>query len=111
MPALSGKKFKTINPATEQVIVEIAECDKEDVDVAVKAARKSFDSGVWSRMLPQDRKVILLRLADLMEKHHEEFALLDTLDMGKAISFSYNDDLPGSVATIRWYAEAVDKNL
>ncbi|MCX8515613.1 MAG: aldehyde dehydrogenase, partial [Alphaproteobacteria bacterium] len=103
------KKFKTINPATEQVIVEIAECDKEDVDVAVKAARKSFDSGVWSRMLPQDRKVILLRLADLMEKHHEEFALLDTLDMGKAISFSYNDDLPGSVATIRWYAEAVDK--
>lgn len=107
--SLSGKKFKTINPATEEVITEVTECDKEDIDIAVKAARKAFDSGVWSKMLPADRKNILLKWADLMEKHHEEFALIETLDMGKAISYAYNDDIPFSIGTIRWYAEAVDK--
>lgn len=107
--SLSGKKFKTINPATEEVIVEVAECDKEDIDVAVKAARKSFESGVWSKMLPSDRKTILLKWADLIEKHHAEFALIETLNMGKAISYAYNDDIPFSIGTIRWYAEAVDK--
>lgn len=107
--AISGKKFKSINPATEQVIIEVAECDKADIDLAVKAARESFNSGVWSRMLPQDRKAVLLKLADLMEQHHAEFALLDTLDMGKPISYSFNDDIPGSIATFRFYAEGIDK--
>ncbi|MGI9462211.1 MAG: aldehyde dehydrogenase [Alphaproteobacteria bacterium] len=107
--ALSGKTFKTINPATEEVIVEVAECDKQDVDVAVRAARQAFTGGAWSKMLPSDRKTILLKWADLIEKHQELFALIETLDMGKAISYAYNDDIPFSFGTIRWYAEAVDK--
>lgn len=107
--AISGKKFKTINPATEEVIAEVAECDKEDIDAAVKAARKAFQSGVWSKMLPADRKAVMLKWADLMEKHHEDFAVIETMDMGKAIGYAYNDDIPFSIGTIRWYAEAVDK--
>jgi aldehyde dehydrogenase (NAD+) len=66
-PAASGKTFETVNPATEEVICEVAEGDKEDIDAAVKAARRAFDDGPWSRMDARDRGRCMYRLADLIE--------------------------------------------
>ncbi|HXQ41686.1 MAG TPA: aldehyde dehydrogenase [Candidatus Udaeobacter sp.] len=109
VPAASGKTFDDINPATGKVIARVAECDKEDVDRAVKAARAAFEKGSWANMSPSDRKKVLLRFADLMEKHQTELALLETLDMGKPIRDSYRIDMPLSAQCIRWYAEAADK--
>ena len=85
VPAASGKTFDNINPATGKVLAKVAECDKEDVDRAVKAARAAFEKGSWANMAPSDRKKVLLRFADLIEKHQSELALLETLDMGKPI--------------------------
>jgi len=107
--ALSGKTFVDINPACGRPICEIAECDAADVDLAVQSARKSFESGAWSRMAPVDRKRILLRLSGLMESHREELALLESLDVGKPITNSFNGDLPSAIGCIQWYAEAIDK--
>jgi gamma-glutamyl-gamma-aminobutyraldehyde dehydrogenase len=109
VPALSGKTFANINPASGAVLSEIAACDKEDVDVAVKSARRSFESGVWSRMAPPERKKILLKLSELMLANASELALLETLDVGKPIANSSAGDIPGSAACIAWYAEALDK--
>jgi len=107
--AASGKTFDNINPATGKVINKVAECDKEDVDRAVRAAREVFEKGTWSNMAPSDRKKVLQRLADLIDKHRTELALLETLDMGKPIRDSYKIDIPLSAQCIRWYAEAIDK--
>ncbi len=107
--AESGATFETINPATGQVIARIAECGAADVDRAVKAARKAFDSGSWSRMAPAERKKRLVRFGDLVEKHSEELALLETLDMGKPIRDSLSIDMPLSATCLRWYGEAIDK--
>ncbi|MBD3788341.1 MAG: aldehyde dehydrogenase [Sphingomonadales bacterium] len=107
--AASGAKFETINPATGEVIAEVARGGAEDVDRAVAAARRAFKSGVWSRMAPSDRMVVMRRFADLIEAHAEDFALLDSLDMGKPISDMFNIDIPGSLMTIRFFAETIDK--
>lgn len=107
--AASGRTFPTVNPATGRVITEVAACDAEDVDRAVGAARRAFESGAWSRMAPRGRKEVLLKLADLIEANSEELALLETLDCGKPISDARAVDLPDSVATLRWHAEATDK--
>ncbi len=107
--AKSGKTFATANPATGKAIAQIAEGEKADIDAAVKAARKAFESGSWSRMAPRDRKKVLLRFADLVEKNIEELALMETLNCGKPIGDSKGIDLPDSIETIRWHAEAIDK--
>jgi gamma-glutamyl-gamma-aminobutyraldehyde dehydrogenase len=107
--AASGKAFETANPATGKPLTKIAECDSADVDLAVAAARKSFESGSWSRRAPRERKKTLLKFADLIERHVEELALLETLDCGKPISDSLNVDLPDAIETLRWHAEAIDK--
>ena len=109
VPAQSGETFASINPATGKVLAEVAACDSADVDAAVKAARSSFNAGVWSHRSPSERKAVLLKFADLIEKHQFEIALLETLDMGKPISNSLNSDLPWAIDNIRWYAEAIDK--
>lgn len=96
-------------PATGRVLGLIADGGVEDVDLAVKAARQAFDSGVWSQMSPSDRGRCLIRFADLVEKHAQELALLETLDVGKPISDSLAIDLPLSITCLRWYGEAVDK--
>jgi len=105
----SGKTFVTENPATGKPLAHIAECDAPDVDRAVKAARKAFESGVWSRMKPTDRKKILLKFADLVEANAGEIALLDCLEAGKPIADCVNTDLPDTVHCLRWHAEAIDK--
>jgi phenylacetaldehyde dehydrogenase len=81
--AASGKTFPVYDPATGEVMVQVAEADAADVDKAVKAARKAFDEGPWSRMSPSERGRLLWRLADLIEQHAEEFATLESLDNGK----------------------------
>jgi len=108
-PALSGKTFPTINPANGQVIAHIAACDTEDVDIAVASARKAFESGVWSRRAPAERKQVMLNFAQSIMAHREELALLESLDVGKPITNAYNGDIVSSATCIQWYAEAIDK--
>ena len=107
--ALSGQTRPTINPSNGREIVEVALCGPEDAEQAVKSARATFESGVWSRMAPMDRKMVLVRWAELIEKHADEMALLETLDVGKPISDTTNVDVPATVRTIRWSGEAIDK--
>jgi 4-(gamma-glutamylamino)butanal dehydrogenase len=107
--ALSGKTFATVNPATGRVIAEVAECGQEDVDVAVQSARRAFESGVWSRRAPAERKAVMLKFAQLMLEHREELALLESLDVGKPIANAHNGDIVGSATCIQWYGEAIDK--
>jgi gamma-glutamyl-gamma-aminobutyraldehyde dehydrogenase len=107
--ALSGQTFETVNPATGEVIASVARGNGDDVDRAVKAARRAFKSGVWSRMDPRERMNVLSRFADLIEQNAETFALLDCLDMGKPISDMLNIDIPGSLSNLRFFAEVVDK--
>lgn len=107
--ARDGGTFETINPANGAVIAEVARGTAADVDLAVAAARKAFRSGVWSRMDPRTRMDVMSRFADLIEQHAEEFALLDTLDMGKPITDMLEIDIPGSLSSFRFFAEAIDK--
>ena len=107
--AASGKTFTCTNPATGKPLTQVSAGDKEDVDRAVKAARAAFEKGVWSRTAGAERSKVLLRLADLMEKHATELALLETLDVGKPIADSSSVDVPLSIQCIRRHAEAIDK--
>ena len=107
--SVSGKTFKTVNPATEEVICEVAEGDAADVDLAVHAARAAFETGPWSRMDARDRGRLLNRLADLAEQHQEELAALETLDNGKPINDSRAADLPLAIDCLRYYAGWADK--
>ena len=109
VPAKSGKTFEKINPASGEVMATVSRSDGEDVDAAVAAARKAFKSGVWSRMAPRDRMNVLYRYAKLINEHAMEFALLDTLDMGKPIMDMINSDVPGSALTFQYFAETIDK--
>jgi gamma-glutamyl-gamma-aminobutyraldehyde dehydrogenase len=109
VPALSGATFAAINPATGETLAQVAACGEADVDVAVRAARQAFDSGVWSQRSPTERKAVLLRLAELILENREELALLDSLNMGKPVMDAYNIDVPGAAGVFRWYAEALDK--
>ncbi|WP_295947901.1 aldehyde dehydrogenase family protein [uncultured Bartonella sp.] len=107
--SVAGDRFVTRNPATGQELATIANCHSEDVDIAVKAARKSFDNGVWRKRTPLERKLILLKFADLLEKHSEELAVLESLDSGKPVGECMNGDIPDTIYTIRWHAELIDK--
>lgn len=108
-PAASGRRFVTENPATGQQLAEVAAGDAVDVDAAVRAARLAFESGSWSRRSPAERKAVLLRFADLVDQNLEELAQLDALEAGKPITDCVDVDLPETVKTIRWFAEAADK--
>src|SRR3954453_10712126 len=78
--SVSGKTFETINPATGEVICNVAEGDKADIDLAVKAARKAFEEGPWPKMSASERGRLLSKLADLIEQNQEELAALESLD-------------------------------
>src|SRR5882724_11508357 len=82
VPSASGKTFDCLSPIDGRLLGRVAAGDAVDVDRAVRAARASFEAGVWSRRAPAERKKILLKLASLMMEHTEELALLETLDMG-----------------------------
>jgi 4-(gamma-glutamylamino)butanal dehydrogenase len=107
--SVTGETFTSENPATGRPLAKVAACGAEDVDRAVRSARDAFEAGVWSRLAPAERKKRLVRLAELMQKHANELALLETLDMGKPISDSVAVDIPLSATCIAWNGEAIDK--
>jgi gamma-glutamyl-gamma-aminobutyraldehyde dehydrogenase/4-guanidinobutyraldehyde dehydrogenase/NAD-dependent aldehyde dehydrogenase len=107
--AASGETFDCVNPATGRAIASVAACDTEDIDRAVRGARAAFESGVWSRKAPKQRKRVLVRLAELIREHRDELALLETLDMGKPIRDSRAVDVPLAAECIAYYGEAIDK--
>nr|WP_175801461.1 aldehyde dehydrogenase [Burkholderia anthina] len=107
--ARSGDTFATINPATGEHLADVPACAKEDVDVAVAAARAAFDDGRWSKLHPAARKHAILRLADLVEQHALELSVMESLDSGKTIFDCQTVDIPETVNVLRWHAEAIDK--
>ena len=102
--AASGKTFPTYNPATGEVLAQVAEGDKKDIDAAVHAARQAFDSGPWSRMTTSERGRLIWKLADLLEQHTEEFATIETLDNGKPLTVARAADVPLAVDMFRYMA-------
>ncbi|WP_236180705.1 aldehyde dehydrogenase [Pseudomonas mosselii] len=107
--ARDGVTFAAVNPATGRCLAQVAACGNDEIDQAVRAARRAFEHGPWARMAPAERKRVLLRLAELMLAHREELALLDSLNMGKPVMDAYNIDVPGAAHVFAWYGEALDK--
>ncbi len=99
------KTFETINPATEEVLAEVAHGDAEDVDRAVRAARRAFaDDSPWRRMTPSERGRLLFRASELIEDHADEFAMLESLDNGKPFSVARAADVPLAADLFRYMA-------
>ncbi|HEY1995647.1 aldehyde dehydrogenase [Paraburkholderia sp.] len=107
--AASGRTFDCLSPIDGKLLAKVADSAAEDVDAAVGAARRAFDSHVWSGLNPRKRKAILLRWAALMREHGEELSLLETLDAGKPIGDTTSVDVPGAAYCVEWFAEAIDK--
>ncbi|GLJ16426.1 hypothetical protein SUGI_0279120 [Cryptomeria japonica] len=107
--AISGKTFETYDPRTGDVIARVAEAGKEDVDLAVKAARNAFDNGPWPRMSGYERGRIMSKYADLVEQNMEELAALETLNNGKPVAIARLVDLPTCSKVLRYYSGAADK--
>jgi len=108
VPSVSGKKFPTINPATGQVIAEVYEADKADVDKAVQAAKKCYEE-VWSKTDGASRGLKMWKLADLIEAKKKELAEVEALDNGKSFKMAFAGDVTGVVAVLRYYAGWADK--
>ncbi|XP_055703563.1 aldehyde dehydrogenase, mitochondrial [Phlebotomus papatasi] len=107
----SGKTFQSINPANEQIIADIQESEKEDINLAVAAAKNAFTLGSpWRRMDASERGNLIYRLADLMERDRNYLASLETLDNGKPFAMSYNVDIPVALKNLRYFAGWADKN-
>ncbi|XP_074349600.1 benzaldehyde dehydrogenase, mitochondrial-like isoform X2 [Apium graveolens] len=101
----SGKTFPTLDPRTGEVIADIAEGDAEDINRAVSAARKAFDEGPWPRMAPYERSQIMLRFADLVGRHNDDIAALETWDNGKPYEQAAKAEIPMLVRLFRYYAD------
>lgn len=108
-PAMSGKTFQSVNPATGEKLADIAACGPEDVDFAVAKARDAFEDGRWSRLHPGERKAILIRLTKLMERNARELAVMESLDSGKTIYDCETVDVPETIHCLKWHAELIDK--
>src|SRR6202789_2049866 len=106
--SVSGRTFNSLNPATEQVIATIAEGNELDVDRAVEAARRAFE-GPWRTMRAAERGHILFKWAELLKKHADEIAELESLDAGKPIAAVLRQDLPAAIDTLTYYAGWADK--
>lgn len=107
--ARSGARFDCLSPVDGRKLAEVARCDAQDADAAVRSARAAFEDGRWAGLAPAERKRVLIRFADLMLAHRDELALLETLDMGKPIRYSLSVDVQLAQNCIRWYGEAIDK--
>ncbi|MFK2825747.1 aldehyde dehydrogenase family protein [Bacillus sp. B190/17] len=107
----SAKIFETINPATEEVLATVYEAEEKEIDLAVKAAKKAFEKGPWSKMSAAERAKLIFKLTDLLEEHKEELAQLDTLDNGKPISESRAVDVPNAIEEFRYFAGWATKNM
>ncbi len=107
--AVSGATFDCISPIDGRLLGKVAEGARVDIDHAVAAARRSFDVGHWSQARPVHRKKTLLRLAQLVEQHADELALLESLDMGKPVGEARSVDIAAVIRCLSWTAEALDK--
>ncbi|MBV1788256.1 aldehyde dehydrogenase [Marinobacterium sp. D7] len=108
-PSVSGNTFESINPATGEVLANIAACNAEDVDFAVGKAREAFEDGRWSRLHPSERKEVLIKLCKLVQQNSHELAVMESLDSGKPIADCETIDIPEFIHTLSWHAEAIDK--
>lgn len=108
-PALSGKQFASINPASGETLAEIAACNDQDVDLAVQKAREAFDDGRWSKLHPAERKQTLILLAKLIKRNQHELAVMESIDSGKPIRDCETIDLPETIQCLIWHAETIDK--
>ncbi|MEV5753721.1 aldehyde dehydrogenase [Actinoallomurus sp. NPDC052308] len=104
-----GASFAVVSPRDGQVLAEVADAGVAEVDAAVAAARRAFDSGPWPRLAPVERGRALLRLADLLEEHRADLALTISLEMGKPIGESHAIELRAAIGTFRWYGQLADK--
>src|SRR2546429_2374760 len=102
--AASGKTFPTYNPATGEVLAQVAEGDRDDIEQAVKAARKAFDHGPWRKMTASERGRLIWKLADLLEAHTEEFGYIESLDNGKPLGIAKAADVPLAADLFRYMA-------
>ncbi|MFE8991033.1 aldehyde dehydrogenase [Streptomyces collinus] len=105
----AGAVFPVVSPRDGRVIADVADGGAAEVDAAVAAARRAFDTGPWPRLAPAERGRALLRLADLLEERREELALTVSLEMGKPISDAYGIELRAVITTFRWYGQLADK--
>jgi acyl-CoA reductase-like NAD-dependent aldehyde dehydrogenase len=108
VPARSGKTFEVYNPATEELIATVAEGGAADIDLAVKAARRAFEAGVWRNLTGAERAQVMLRFADLVEAHAEEIAHLETMNNGMPLAFARGSAAAGA-RTMRWFAGATTR--
>jgi phenylacetaldehyde dehydrogenase len=102
--AASGKTFPTFNPATGDTLSRVAEGDKEDINRAVKAARAAFETGPWPKITPSERGRLIWKIADLIDKHAEELAQLESLDNGKPLTVARVADVPLAADLFRYMA-------
>lgn len=107
--SVSGKTFANVTSRNGRVLNKVARCDAADIDSAVASARRAFEDGTWRRLHYRDKKRILFKLAELMERDAESLALLESLDVGKPITNALKGDIPQAIRTLRYYAEALDK--
>ncbi|KAL8242999.1 hypothetical protein R6Q59_013301 [Mikania micrantha] len=107
--SISGNTFETVNPSTEEVLATVAEGRKEDVDLAVKAAREAFDNGPWPRLSGEARRNIMLKFADLIDENADEIATLEVIDGGKPFAPVRYAEVTFSSETFRYFAGAADK--
>ncbi len=106
---LSTATIDNYTPINNTLIGQIASGTSEDVDIAVRVARDSFENGEWRHLAPAERKAIMQRWCVLMHEHSEELAALDCIDAGKPITECLNTDIPATIETFEWYAETADK--
>ncbi|EFA75954.1 hypothetical protein PPL_10530 [Heterostelium album PN500] len=106
---ITKNHFDTINPTTEEVICQISQADKPDVDLAVAAARDAFENGQWSKMSATERGGLMYKLADLIDKNRDWLAQLETIDVGKPYTVARDADVAESAQTIRYFAAWADK--
>ncbi|WP_308460683.1 aldehyde dehydrogenase family protein [Streptomyces sp. Ru72] len=104
VPAVSGRTFDTLDPATGTVLTQVSDGDAADIDRAVAAARRAFQDSRWRRMSPMDRGLLLHRIADLIEANADELALLESRDNGKPVSVARAVDVGTSVKLFRYFA-------
>ncbi|MEZ0232034.1 MAG: aldehyde dehydrogenase [Methylophilaceae bacterium] len=107
--AIGGATFACFSPIDNRKLADVASGQAADIDSAVSAARAAFNDRRWAGLSPRERKQAMIRFADLLIKHREELALLETLDMGKPISASLSVDVNSAANSLRWFGEAIDK--
>ena len=105
----TGKTFANVTPRNGRVLNHVAQCEAADVDAAVASARSAIETGPWRGLHYRDKKRVLFKFAELMQRDAEILAVLESLDVGKPITNALRGDIPAAIATLRYYAEALDK--